>query len=90
MDNNPRRYCTVPSILGFREWFEKQYGDLCEVHDREYVDKGCLICADIKFISGMVKSDWKNRKRNLFFSIPAAPVSFLAFTGFKITKLLRF
>jgi len=28
--------CTVPSILGLQNWFDKRFKDLCEAHDRAY------------------------------------------------------
>lgn len=30
------RHCTMPRILGLREWYERRFGDLCERHDRDY------------------------------------------------------
>lgn len=32
----PRRYCTMPKIPWFRNWFESKFGDLCEAHDKAY------------------------------------------------------
>ena len=32
----PRRYCTIPSILGLRDWFEARFGGACHMHDRRY------------------------------------------------------
>lgn len=32
------RHCSVPEICGFREWFEKKFGDLCAAHDAAYKD----------------------------------------------------
>ena len=34
-----RRHCTIPAVLGLREWFEGKFGDLCEVHDYQYYTK---------------------------------------------------
>lgn len=85
-DKNPIRLCTMPKIFGFRDWFESQYGDLCEVHDASYEKGKCLTCADFKFLSGMIKQDWKTKKINLLFSIPSSPVIFVLFTGFKLIK----
>lgn len=31
-----KRYCTMPNIPYFRDWFEKNFGDLCEKHDKAY------------------------------------------------------
>ena len=30
------RYCTIPKIPWFRDWFEDRFGDLCKIHDEEY------------------------------------------------------
>lgn len=30
------RYCTMPKIPWFRDWFESKFGDLCEKHDTQY------------------------------------------------------
>lgn len=86
MDTNPRRFCTVPKILGFRDWFERSYGDLCEVHDAAYDEGKELLKADLKFIGGMISQDWQKNKVRLLFSVPAAPIIFVLFTGFKIYK----
>lgn len=29
--------CTIPSLLGFREWFEARFIDACETHDNDYM-----------------------------------------------------
>ena len=29
--------CTLPSLLGFRDWFEARFIDACETHDADYV-----------------------------------------------------
>jgi len=29
--------CTVPSLLGFRDWFEARFAEGCETHDDDYV-----------------------------------------------------
>lgn len=34
-----KRYCTIPDILGLREWFEGKYGQCCKVHDKDYAEK---------------------------------------------------
>lgn len=39
MPENKRRYCTIPEIFGVRGWFEKRFGDLCDEHDKDYVEK---------------------------------------------------
>jgi hypothetical protein len=79
MDKNPQRHCTMPNIPFFRDWFERQYGNLCEMHDEEYVYGKCRLCADWRFMLGMIKQDWRNNKWNLLFSIPAQPFIAIAF-----------
>lgn len=49
MDRNPQRHCSVPGIPFVREWVERYFGDLCEVHDDEYLAGKCRVCRDIKF-----------------------------------------
>lgn len=34
--NYDRRRCTVPQILGFGEWFENRFHDLCHIHDKAW------------------------------------------------------
>jgi len=29
--------CTLPSLLGLQNWFDKRFKDLCEQHDTAYV-----------------------------------------------------
>jgi len=35
-DKNPRHHCTLPTIFHVREWFERKFGDICELHDYAY------------------------------------------------------
>ena len=35
-DKNPRHHCTLPTIFHIREWFERKFGDICELHDYAY------------------------------------------------------
>jgi len=52
----PKRYCTVPAIFGFRDWFEGRFGDLCEQHDELYVwRKGTQHQADCGLASGIMQ-----------------------------------
>ena len=45
-----KRYCTIPSLFNLRNWFEKNFGDLCEQHDLDYVIRaGSRVEADKKF-----------------------------------------
>ena len=47
-----KRYCTMPKIPWFRDWFEGKFGDLCEAHDAEYVaieDQESKYWSDFKF-----------------------------------------
>lgn len=78
-DSNPKRHCTVPKILGFRSWFERNYGHICERHDQIYMDGGCRICSDVDFIKDMIRADWEYDKKYLFFSVPAALPIFILF-----------
>lgn len=47
----------MPKIPVFRDWFEEQFGDLCEQHDEDYYKGysglGCKICSDFKFVLGI-------------------------------------
>lgn len=48
------RYCTIPKIFGFREWFENHFGDLCEIHDIQYIEKNITRKdSDLQFVRGM-------------------------------------
>ena len=45
------RYCSVPDLFGFREWFESNFKDVCKEHDMHYVMKDItMIQADTKAI----------------------------------------
>lgn len=49
-----RRYCTLPEIFGFRDWFEESFSDLCIEHDRLYQSRiGSIWKADYIFVKGM-------------------------------------
>jgi hypothetical protein len=49
-----KRYCTVPNILGLRQWFEERFGDLCYQHDSDYLTQtGTRKEADRKMYEGM-------------------------------------
>jgi hypothetical protein len=47
------RSCTVPAILGLREWFESRFGDMCRVHDYAYVRRLGKWKADMAFLKRM-------------------------------------
>jgi hypothetical protein len=54
------RYCTLPKDpFGFRNWYEKKFGDLCKLHDEAYaIGYGggkCKLCADFEFALGISK-----------------------------------
>jgi len=50
------RYCTVPKILGFRAWFERNFGSICKEHDNDYIRKVITRKeADLKMYQSMVK-----------------------------------
>lgn len=40
----------MPNIPVFRDWFEKRFGDLCELHDWDYQHTKCKLCADSRFV----------------------------------------
>ena len=31
--------CTTPKILGFEKWFNRNFSDLCDIHDRDYTSQ---------------------------------------------------
>lgn len=33
------RNCSIPDILGFRNWFVNQFDDICAEHDARYVER---------------------------------------------------
>jgi len=50
------RYCTIPAIFGFRQWFESRFRDLCIKHDRRYVERKLLKWhVDMVFVAHMVR-----------------------------------
>lgn len=50
VSNMPKRYCTMPKIPWFRDWFEAKFGDLCEKHDLQY--------ASITTVEDKIQSDF--------------------------------
>lgn len=62
-----KRYCTVPAILGFREWFECMFKPFCKAHDEAYESTYNVfkkLWADIVMVWGMLTvvfhKDFKN------------------------------
>lgn len=46
--------CSVPSLLGFKAWYESRFAEACETHDNDYVAQAltrkqadCKMCAYI-------------------------------------------
>lgn len=54
-DKNPRHHCTLPTVFHIREWFERKFGDVCEIHDYMYETKLGKWKADKMFY----KAIWK-------------------------------
>lgn len=53
------RRCSVPDIGGFREWFERNFGDLCDPHNDHYDRKDVsMVQADIEFIGTVMARKW--------------------------------
>ena len=50
-----KRYCTMPAIPVFRNWFEVKFGDLCQRHDLGYAAGDCKLCHD-KVFAGAIAS----------------------------------
>lgn len=44
-----KRYCTLPAIPWFRNWFEKKFHYECATHDSAYTHGKCKLCADYDF-----------------------------------------
>ncbi len=44
-----KRYCTMPAIPWFRDWFESKFWFECQVHDAKYANVKCKLCADYNF-----------------------------------------
>lgn len=47
------RYCTMPNIPFFRDWYEKKFSSLCKQHDDDYETKKCKLCSDTKMVKAM-------------------------------------
>lgn len=47
--------CSVPRLLGFKNWFDERFGDLCENHDSLYTSKSAVsrYDADCKLAGSM-------------------------------------
>jgi hypothetical protein len=49
----------MPNIPWFRDWFEKQFTDLCAQHDWEYDNEGCKLCSDWRFVRAIsIRGYW--------------------------------
>lgn len=59
---NKSRYCTMPKIPWFRDWFEGKFGNLCKEHDENYAigyrQGGCKLCHDFKFCAGIAEKGY--------------------------------
>lgn len=43
----------MPKIPWFKTWFQNKFGELCEVHDAQYDEGKCKLCADY-WLSGEI------------------------------------
>jgi hypothetical protein len=46
--------CTMPWMPWFRAWFNRKFGDLCEIHDFNYKSKYNRKKADIELAAGIL------------------------------------
>jgi|GEM_PF-6267588 len=54
-----KRYCTVPKIGNLRNWYEKNFSDLCKTHDEDYqARRGYQWARDYDLAKGI----WKRGK----------------------------
>lgn len=54
--NMPR--CTMPKIPWFRKWYNEQFKDICEAHDKAYSGGMPRKDADIELLIGIVQSGY--------------------------------
>lgn len=47
--------CTLPKIPWFRDWYNEQFKDLCEKHDKAYRDRIPRKDADIDLMIGVIQ-----------------------------------
>ena len=74
-----RRFCTIPEILGIRNWFEKNFGPCCENHDKRY-QQGIMTRrgADIQLLDCMMeKTHEKSMLSRWFVYLPFCYVTYL-------------
>lgn len=51
--------CTIPSLFGFKAWFEKRFGYACELHDEDYVAKAITRKqADCKMAASIIRKGY--------------------------------
>lgn len=48
-------HCTMPKIPWFRNWYNEQFKDLCEEHDRAYQNRVPRKDADIHLMLGVIQ-----------------------------------
>ena len=48
------RYCTMPNIPFFRDWFESKFSDLCYMHDCQYAMHFGKFQADRIFVKNII------------------------------------
>lgn len=53
------RYCTMPKIPFFRDWYENKFGDLCYLHDLDYYNGMDKIEADYIFCQQIAQRGYK-------------------------------
>jgi hypothetical protein len=46
--------CTLPKIPWFRDWFNRKFGDLCELHDFNYQSRYPRKKADIELCASIM------------------------------------
>lgn len=64
-----KRFCTMPNIPLFRDWYEKRFGKYCKEHDEDY-DKGeCKLCNDKKLAGYIWRDGYKTLSVLTFLAV---------------------
>lgn len=74
------RFCSMPDIGNLRKWFEKNFHNACEYHDRLYTDKDkSRLDCDLLLVNYMKTAiKYKDTKSKILVYYPTIGITFLA------------
>lgn len=81
------RYCSLPEFGNIRKWFEKNFSNPCEHHDKLYAEaRVSRFTADVMLVSHMIGAVRnKDSKSRIFIYYPIIAITFITVRLFGFT-----